>query len=385
MNKKKILMAVANEYAFDGRVQRAVEALKDDFEIRVVAFKSDRKPKTDGFSLVEVEVPSFKENKGIKKIISNPIIHLYFWLRIFIELIKFKPYIFYGHDFFMAFPGFLISLFTRVHFIYDAHELIVPSKQYKLDLELNFWYFLEKLAIRRAKLIITANEERARIMKEFYGLEEMPVHFRNISKVHDNKESTISETFPITKKENDLFVIYQGFMDISRGLMDFINAMRYLDETYKLILIGYGKDYEYIKSYIRDNFLDNKIFMLEKVPRKHLPMVISMCDIGIVAYGNNSLNEEYCEPNKLYDYTQLGLPVICTCQTNLKKIIEKYNIGMVTCCDKTKKGQYAQEIANCLIQIRQNLKFHKSNIELFLRDYNWEVEKERLLSHVKKL
>lgn len=381
-NKPKLLMAVGNDIAFDGRVQRSIDALSADFDITLVCY-SNKKYERNDCKIVSVKFPNFKEFRGIKRLIV-PFFHLYFLSIIIFNAIRVKPHIFYGHDFFMALPGYLIKKIFNIFFVYDAHELIIPDKKFEQRKEVAFWYQLEKLAIRKADLIISANEERAKLMKEHYTLRDMPAIFRNISpvKIANIELPKEFKDFFAKKKKEDLYIIYQGVMDIDRGISDFIKAMRFLGDNFKLVLVGYGKDYDKIKHLINQEVLFEKVFAFDRVPRELLPIIIKHCDVGIVSYNNLSLNEVYCEPNKLYDYAQMGLCIVATCQINLKKIIEKYKIGVVVGCDNSKNLIY--EIKEAFENVFSNYSYYKDNIKRFLEDYNWDYEKNNLKNAIKK-
>lgn len=380
-NKRKILMAVGNDIAFDARVQRSIEALKDFFDITLICYSSNYKFDIPGCKIHRVKLPNFKDYKGIKKTFSL-FWHFYFFLIVIKYAFKIRPDIFYGHDFFMTLPGWFISTFLKVFFIYDAHELIIPYRGFSQSLEIKFWYYLERLAIKKADLIICANEERAKLMQEHYKLKKIPNFIRNISPVIIKTDGLDKKLFKFLedKKDDDFWVIYQGVIDLNRNLLPFIDAFKSISENIKLFFIGYGKDFDYLNKYIEDNNLTEKVKLLSKVPREFLHFIISKFNVGIVAYSNIGLNEIYCEPNKLYDYTQLGLPVICTCQHNLLKILEKYKIGEIIGCDEN--NNLSEEIKRAILKIKSDYKFYQENIKQFLVEYNWDNEKVRLLEIV---
>lgn len=376
IKKPKVLMAVGNELAFDGRVQRAADALSDNFDITIIGYSSNSAYRQKNCQIVEIKMPKFKIFTGIKKTLV-PFFHLYFFIKILMLFIKIKPDIFYGHDFFMALPGYILSKVFNVFFVYDAHELIIPNEQFEQSLELKVWYFLEKLAVKQANLIIAANEERAKKMQEHYKLKEQPLHFRNLSPLKTEKTVFTIPTQLKNKQTGEIWIIYQGVVDFTRGLLYFIDAIKYLDDRFKLIIVGYGKDFNTMMEYVKESNLNEKVIFINKVPRNVLHDVIRLCDIGIVAYANLSLNEVYCEPNKLYDYANVGLPLIVTNQINLVKILNKYKIGKIVGFEQDKKN-YPKEIADAILEIVANYNFFKHNINDFLNEYNWINEKNRL-------
>jgi len=50
-------------------------------------------------------------------------------------------------------------------------------------------------------------------------------------------------------------------------------------------------------------------------------------DVGVMLFKNVSLNYTYCAPNKLYEYTMVGLPVLSSNQTHLRAAIEGSAFG----------------------------------------------------------
>ena len=98
----------------------------------------------------------------------------------------------YAHDYFTAFPSRISAFLTGALLVYDAHELIIPEENFRLGLRSKFFYWLEKLSLGRASLVIAANSERAELMKEHYGLSSAPIPIKNIAIVPDIVPDIIS-------------------------------------------------------------------------------------------------------------------------------------------------------------------------------------------------
>jgi glycosyltransferase involved in cell wall biosynthesis len=54
----------------------------------------------------------------------------------------------------------------------------------------------------------------------------------------------------------------------------------------------------------------------------------SYCHIGLVSYDTNILNNAYCAPNKIYEYTAYGKPIIGNNIPGLK-VLENYKAGIL--------------------------------------------------------
>jgi len=372
--KKQIVMIVYNEIDYDGRVQRAAIALSKLFNITVISIDSGRNYHHHAFSTKTIKLPDIKSFKWIRLFL--------FWLKVTPSIIRLKPHLCYAHDYFVSLPGLIWSYLTQSKYIYDAHELIIPEKGKKQSKRELFFYLLEKRTLKYTNLIIAANEERSCLMKEHYTLKYAPLVIRNIPlKPEQSFEKIINKYQHLKRKKlEEIWIAYQGDMNYERGIKKFLTAMQHVDQRFRLILIGGGPDIHLIKTYVIENQLHNKVEILGKIPRDHLHSVLSTCDIGIVTYPFNDLNNIYCASNKIFEYAQAGLSVLATCQPPLRSIIEKYKFGVLLGCNKEKKISI-QSILDALQKLSNKNNFEK-NIQQFLYDHQWNYEARKLINIV---
>lgn len=380
MSKPKLLMAVYNEIDYDGRVQRAAEALSQTFDVTVFSIDSGLNYVNPHFVSKVVSVPSLKTVKGLR--------YLYFILRFFLTAIRFRPFILYAHECYLAFPGWLASRFTNSRLVYDAHELIIPEAETTLKSKREeFFYLQEKFIIRRADIVIAASEERAKLMQSHYRIQRTPLVIRNIPPRPKKilKEDDILQIYPklMRNHSSNIRLVYAGDISPVRDLEKFVNAIKELGPRFELFLIGSGIELLNLQEKIKNDGLENNIFFLGKVPREHLHSILQMCDIGIISYKNEGLNIANCAPNKVYEYTQAGLPVIATCQPPLKYLINVYKIGLLVGCDCYPLDCQPHQITEAIIQLANNYKTYKEHIPIFLQYYNWECEQTKLLQAIK--
>ena len=96
-------------------------------------------------------------------------------------------------------------------------------------------------------------------------------------------------------------------------------------ETAALILIGpiYEKQLEeYIKK-------ANNVFYLGLFkPPIHLE-VTKMCDVGILTYSYVNLNNLFCAPNKIWEYSAYQLPTISNFLPGINNHIQNHNSGEI--------------------------------------------------------
>lgn len=244
-------------------------------------------------------------------------------------------------------------------------------------------FLLEKWVVHRADKIIAANEERARLMQDFYQLTTSPLVVRNIPPAakHFIKEEQAAVR---EDTEPDFKLVYQGDMSLERGLLKFLLAFKYLPSPYKLFLIGGGTDLPRIKELVVTEGLQESVHIIGKVTRDKLQAMLPSFDLGIISYPYKGLNNIYCAPNKLYEYTQAGLAVIATDQPPLKHYIETYRLGAVVAVDEDRPNAIPIKIAESIKEIAKNLPLYQTNLGRFVEEHNWDNEKEKLISEFAK-
>jgi len=285
-----------------------------------------------------------------------------------------------AENYYVAFHAWIAAAILRVPLVYDAYELTFPGAYERYTIRDWFWYEAEKLCIKKALLVISANQERATLMKEHYKLHEEPLAILNCS---DPKkliiDTEIIHHYAHLWEKDVTRIIYQGDMSINRGIEKFIRAVALL-KNIDMVLVGDGPDSEKIKQLIFDLGLQEHVFKLDAVPSLKLISITKHCDLGIICYPYGGLNNQMCAPNKIFEYTQAGLPVIATDQPPLLRWISGYSIGKTI-----RHTDTIEDIAKIINDVLENRETYKSNIPRFLNDFNIDTEKSKFLSRVEKL
>lgn len=186
----------------------------------------------------------------------------------------------------------------------------------------------EAKLIKKADMVITANEERAKLTKEKFDLKCRPVVYENIrffDAVNNGGLSTGFEKFDSSKCN----VISTGGVSVVRGTLDLIKAFSNLDNNYMLYIFGGGTegDLEKAENCIDHFGLRSQVKLMNKVPLYILKEYVDQSDIGIVHYHKNDLNNLYCASGKVYEFVGEELPIVTTENPPLKRMCEELHIG----------------------------------------------------------
>lgn len=160
-------------------------------------------------------------------------------------------------------------------------------------------------------IAVTACEEtRAYIMRSWWNLPRLPYVFPNKPygmELHRNLPLTCSETRKIVADMAGRdFLIYQGILQDESCVAEIAKALKSMGGKYPLVLMGIDK--AGMAPRIRSIY--EETYYYESIPApKHLE-VTSRAHIGIVFYKAAILNEAFCAPNKIYEYSSFGMPML---------------------------------------------------------------------------
>lgn len=352
-DKRKMLMFVYNDLSTDSRVQRSIQTLAVKFHITVVSIG---KPYVvEGVENVIIS----SKYRGMRKYFDTVIKFIKFSKKLEYDYL-------YLHDYYSCIPG--LFLIKNKSSIYDAHELIIGSKEFPATKREEFFGFFEKKLLKKVQLVICADETRGTEMVKYYGLERTPYVVPNYSELEIDDsyklDPAVSEFFLDKRKT----IVYAGALAPGRNIDTVIHATIQKKQDYKLMIIGDGPDREHLEEVAKDARGLTYLFT-GSIPYKNLGNLLKYCDVGYLSYPTTNLNNIYCAPNKIYEYASVELPMICNDNPNLISIVGKNGIG-VCVSEKNEQGCVAS-MEEALAVIDSDYASFKKNIRSFRHNNSW--------------
>lgn len=206
---------------------------------------------------------------------------------------------------------------------------------------------INKIAQRSWKTVVP-EINRAYIQKAWWNLSKCPIVLPNKPFSIDFGNITDELESPIRKMqaEKRKILLYLGSLELDRDIETLAVAIRN-SKDYVLYIVG--KVYS-IESKKRIEFLEKKyncVYVGGFDPPKHLA-IVKYAHIGLLPYrptrfaGLSILNALYCAPNKIWEYSGFGVPMVGSDVLGLKLPFEQWNIGR--CCDMNDESSIIKAI-----------------------------------------
>lgn len=287
-----------------------------------------------------------------------------FNLRLFFVLIFKKKHILLSNDLDTLLPNFLVSKIQRKKIVYDSHELFpeVPELVNR-PLVKKTWEKLESFLLPKIKNSYTVCDS----IKNYYN-KKHKTNFITIKNLPLQKSIQPENELLQTKGKNT--IIYQGALNVGRGLDLMIETMTYMDDTL-LVIIGDGDISHQLKHKAQELSLEKKVIFMGKIAPKKLATITPNANVGISFEEDLGLNYRFALPNKIFDYIQAEVPILVSNLPEMKQVVNEFNVGEVL--TSRKPEQIANQLKNMLQKdFSTQLKTAKSVLI-------WEHQEEKLL------
>lgn len=285
---------------------------------------------------------------------------------------------------------FLVALFHKIifrkKFLFDQHDICPELYEVKFKrkgLVHRLLQFLERCTFRVADGSIATSamlKERAVVSGKMSPDKVWIV--RSFPDLNRFKRIVAEETFKIFQKQ---IVGYVGIMAEQDGVELLVRAMHHVvtklgrNDVFCLI-VGDGPDYERLRTLATELVLDRHVKFTGYLAGDALLSAISAFDIGVIPDPPNVCNDKL-SMNKVFEYMAFGLPFV---QFDLPQAsIDAGDAALIV------KKQTPEDLAHGIVDLLDDkvrlARMSAYAIKRARRDFQWTVEKHRLLEAYRTL
>ncbi len=394
---KRILISVTNDLTSDNRVHRVCLTLHGmGFRILLVGRKLPASPPLSGRPYATRRMRLFCR-KG-------PLFYAAYNIRLFLFLLFRRFDLLLANDLDTLPANRLAGWLRGKPVIYDSHEYFteVPELVNRPRVK-KIWEWLERRLVPGVAAAYTVSESIAKAYTRTYKIPfavvrnlpmASPAPFfpgpqrdtRSHSASEEDKEScapcggnVAPESIPEEDRNSSgsgddrKVIVYQGALNLGRGLENAIRAMQYLPEAL-LLLAGCGDRETELKLLASRLKLPNVRFPGRIAPEE-LVNWTRQAHLGISLEEDLGLNYRYALPNKLFDYIQARVPVVVSPLPEMSRIVSYYHIGLIA--PSADPEVLAATFREALTQGEQRKEW-LTNLERAARELTWENEEHKI-------
>src|SRR5690606_9219498 len=155
-----------------------------------------------------------------------------------------------------------------------------------------------------------------------------PEVIRNVPVVHSFHHSEELKIRLPERNSGEKVLLYQGDINFSRGIDKMIEAMNFVENA-KLWIVGKGPKKEEFEELTQKLNLTDKVKFIGSVTPAQLKLITPKADLGLSLEEDYGISYRYALPNKIFDYTHAGIPILGTNLPEIKNTIEQFQIGKI--------------------------------------------------------
>lgn len=379
MNKadkqKTVILSVTNDLIGDRRVDKVIQSLqKIGFKTILIGRKLKNSKKINKRKYKTIRLKLFF-TKGA-------LFYAEYNIRLFCLLIFKRTDILLANDLDTLLANYSAYIFKKyilrqkTFLVYDSHEYFteVPELNGRKFAK-NTWLLIEKFILPKIKYSYTVCQSIADEYLKKYGIKMQVIQNLPICTNHSHENIKHKKATLLKQKfDKHKIILYQGALNIGRGLEEAVFAMEYIKNAI-LLIIGDGDIEKHLKNIVIENKLNEKVYFTGKVALEELNAYTAMADIGLVLQKDLSLSYRYVLPNRLFDFMQSEIPVLASNVPEIEQVVHKANSGILI---KELTAQSIAEKINFLLENPQILSNYKENIRKVKKNYCWENEEIKL-------
>jgi glycosyltransferase involved in cell wall biosynthesis len=245
---------------------------------------------------------------------------------------------------------------------------------------------VERYCIANVDHIITVADEMSDRLVRLGVAPSRITRVSNTPILNEFASESRSATSSVTSKPpQPIRLVYLGLLEVVRGINEILDAVASLRGHHprvSLLLIGSGRDERLFRDRAASLGLgEGDVEFAGYVPYASAMRRVASADIGVLPLHRNE-HMDTTEPNKLFDYMSVGLPVITSNTIPSARIIRAEHAGLVF------EAGDAASLAEAIVSLSdagKRTEMGANGRVAVKRFYNWKHDSQQLLKAVESV
>jgi hypothetical protein len=367
---RRLLFAVTTDLSYDQRMQRICGSLaRAGYQVQLIGWE---RPVS-----VPLTAQPYAQHRLRGWCQRGKLFYLEYNLRLGWYLLRQRADVWACADLDAALPVWARSFIGNQNFSYDAHELFteVPEVVNRPRIK-RFWQWVEDFIVPRARLRYTVGPALARLFEQRHVGSPFAI-VRNVP--FGNEQLTISKEPVLSAQPAAPTLLYQGALNVGRGLAQLLDAMLLVPA--RLVICGEGDCSASLRQQaerlglLASGQVEFKGYVLPDALRQ----LTAQATVGIMLLENTGLSYYYSLANKFFDYVQAGIPQLCIDFPEYRALNEQHEVAALV-PDLT-PATLAAALARLLPAGQPGDYYQRlaANCRLARQEWNWQEEEKILV------
>lgn len=365
LEKKNVLVVTSFALSYDGRVKNCINFfLENGFSVTTL----NPEDCLDDINSTQPLQYNLNSSGFSRSFLFFP---FFFDIKMFLQIITNPSNILHCHDIPSAFMG-LISKTIRKEkiLIVDFHEwwsetatvnCTTGSVKRISFFKRNICKVIENLLIKHADYLITVSKHVAHNLKEQAKRKKKFIIIKNLPAI-SNYFNNYLDIRALLKIPDYYFVIYYiGQLGHHRKVDIFIKALAKTPNVCLVFRVTNHHIFEEIYNPLMEQMnCKNRVYFLPPVPPEYVVNSCLGADLGLNCFSVTSKNMQAALPNKIFEYTLAGIPILSVSNKAIDKIVNGKKIGATF-----KNENSVDEVVRFIQKLSNNKQFYaefKSNV-----------------------
>jgi glycosyltransferase involved in cell wall biosynthesis len=292
------------------------------------------------------------------------------------RLVELAPEVIHAHDLETLEAGFQAARRTGARLVYDAHEIEVgrmPPRPWLHRLQIE-WQ--EGRRIRAVDAVVTVGHGLARYFTERYGAPPATVVF-NTPKLDPGERAPGELRRACGLGPGTPLAVYVGNIGAGRGILTSVAALVHAPEVHLAIIGPHRPAYQaLVEAAARAHGVSERLHILPPVPPQHVVSHVASATFGICLIEDTCLNHRLSMPNKLFEMTFAGLPLVGSDLPEIGRYLRETGVGLaVDPTDPVAIAAAFRELAAHAPRYRPDA----ATLARVAATYGWPAQAEKLL------
>ncbi len=172
-------------------------------------------------------------------------------------------------------------------------------------------------------------------------------------------------------------------MGIEKGVGTAIEALKHLEESYVLYIIGgEPEDIKFYKQFAKNKSVSSRVIFAGKIAVKDRSLYLSACDVAVAPFPETEHYKFYMSPLKIFEYMAAKKPIIATDLPSIREVLKDNETALLI------PPGNSEALAQAIIRLKTDEHLRETLIQNAFKEvelhYTWKQRAKNIIENIKR-